>query len=117
MNLKAALLLIACGIAAVLPPVRADYEVYKSGGACKGTNAGDCNVNGFAGMTCYACDPYNRNYNLPTGGGIFKHHGCGDGVRNHYCANEPAYVPDAPSPPPPPPQGRNTSNVGTVAIV
>lgn len=111
--MKVALLLIACSIAAGLPPVRADYEVYKSGVGCKGANAGDCNENGFAGMTCYACDPFNRNHDLPTGGGIFKHHGCGDGYRNHYCANEPAYVPNAPSPPPTPPPTTKTKTTTT----
>lgn len=101
--MKVALLLIACSIAAVLPPVRADYAVDIRGVGCRGTYEGDCNLVGFTGMTCYACDPFNRNHDLPTGGGIFKHHGCGDGVRNHYCANKPAYVPNAPTPVTPPP--------------
>lgn len=102
MNLKAAVLLIACGIAAVLPPVRADYEVYRSGVGCQGTSEGDCNLVGQNGKTCYACDPMNRNHDLPP---VWYWRGhawqtcTSSSHRNHYCADKPAYVPNAPAPP------------------
>eukprot|EP00729_Bicosta_minor_P031716 gene31716-33341_t len=102
--MKVALLLIACSIAAVLPPVRADYAVYKSGTGCQGSSPGDCNLVGQNGKTCYACDPMSRNHNVPPGvvdkKGREQQSCTSSSHRNHYCADKPAYVPNAPTPPP-----------------
>eukprot|EP00729_Bicosta_minor_P031021 gene31021-20965_t len=112
--MKVALLLIACGIAAVLPPVRADYEVYKRGTGCQGTNAGDCNLVKQNGKTCYACDPMNRNHDVPPG--VYGHQTCtSSSHRNHYCAFQPAYVKSTPPPvtPPTPPPTTKTTTTAT----